>query len=214
MRHIPHLYVEGEWETSSLNTTEEQNRHLGKVLRLSKGEPVSYTNGRGRRGTGEWTGSAIVRGEESALAPPHPLTLAVAVPSSRDRARFVVEKLAELGVPTLIWLDTRWGSGRVPAAAKQRAWAVSALEQSRGAWLMGTSGTLAQWSDLPGPIAVCSPDGGAPEPSIKPQTVVVGPEGGLSPEEIPAGASQVKLAETILRIETAAIAAAIIFRQQ
>ncbi|MDH3189211.1 MAG: RsmE family RNA methyltransferase [Acidimicrobiia bacterium] len=214
MRHVPHLYIEGDWNAPTVNTTEEQNRHLGKVLRLNKGKPVSYTDGRGRLGTGEWTGTGIVRGEESTWAAPQPLTLAVAVPSSRDRARFVVEKLAELGVPTLVWLDTRWGSGRVPPASKLKAWAVSALEQSRGAFLMETSDTVAQWSDLLEPIAVCSSAGARPEPSNKPRTVVVGPEGGLSSEEIPAGASQVKLGETILRIETAAIAAAIIFRDQ
>lgn len=77
---------------------------------------------------------------------------------------------------------------------------------------MRTGATLLDFADLEPPIVVCSPTGGAPDLRTRPRTVVIGPEGGLSPAEVPGTAEQVSLAETILRIETAAMAAAIIFR--
>src|SRR5690606_41001555 len=41
-----------------------------------------------------------------------------------------------LGVARLLWVRTRFTEGRPPPAAKSKAWAEAALEQSRGAWLM------------------------------------------------------------------------------
>lgn len=211
MKHIPHLYLAGDWRESSIVTTEQQNGHLARSLRLTAGAAVTYTNGSGVLGSGIWTGSDVTRGEESVVPRPRKIVLAVSPPASRHRTRFLVEKLAELGVESLVWLRTAWGSGRVPSGSKLAAWASSALEQSRGAWLMSTSGSIVEWADLEAPLVVCSPDGRAPGPSIGPRTVAIGPEGGLSPDEIPKSADRIRLGETILRIETAAITAAVMF---
>jgi RsmE family RNA methyltransferase len=163
-------------------------------------------------GEGVWTGTKVERGAESTRQRAGGLVVAVAPPTSRERSRFLVEKLAELGVESLVWLKTERGSARIPSRDKQRAWTASALEQSRGAWLMSTSETLVGFADLEPPVVVCSPNGIEPDAGLEPRTVAIGPEGGLSPNEVPSDAVQVNLAKTILRIETAAIAAAIIFK--
>lgn len=209
MKHIPHLYV-GDWDHSVLQVSREQEHHLSRVLRARTGDEISYTNGQGLLGSGTWTGNAIARGEERSITRPSQLVLAVAPPENKDRLRFTVEKLAELGVERLLWLKTRWGNHRVPPVAKQAAWAVSALEQSRGAWLMTVGDHLTDWSALEAPIVLCNQAG---EPvSGTPRTIVIGPEGGLDPEEIPPGSTQVSLGATVLRVETAAIVAAAKFR--
>jgi len=205
-RHVPHLFVAGDWDDDTLRVTRDQLHHLEKVLRLSEGEEVSYTNGRGTVGTGVFADGLVVRNREETVPRPNPLTLAVAPPASRDRCRFLVEKLSELGVARLAWLGTSRGEGRIPHAGKTSLWAVSALEQSRGGWLMEVGTELVSWADLDRPLVVALPGGGSEIFEVR--TVAVGPEGGLDPAEIPADAASIDLGSTILRVETAAVIAA------
>jgi RsmE family RNA methyltransferase len=206
LKHVPHLYVP-EWpDNSDLTPTDAQRRHLQKVLRIDDGAVVEYTDGAGRSGKGVWTGSMIERGEEVSLARPSLLTLAVAPPSNKDRQRFVVEKLAELGVARLLWLRTTRGANRLPAAQKSSAWAISALEQSRGAWLLEVGPGLVEFAELDRPLAVCDVDG--VDSTTDAPTVAVGPEGGFEAGEIPADASTFSLGTPTLRVETAAVVAA------
>jgi 16S rRNA (uracil1498-N3)-methyltransferase len=183
---------------------------MRRVLRVDDGGDVTYTDGAGLFGRGTWGGNSVVRGIEESRGRPGNLVLAVAPPSNRDRVRFVVEKLAEMGVESLIWLDTRHGAGRLPSLQKQQGWAVSALEQSRGSWLMALGEGLLDWADLERPLAVCVP--GSPDSDEKFRTVAVGPEGGFAPGEVPDDACGVGLGETILRVETAALTAAVKFQ--
>lgn len=212
MAHVAHLLIPGPWgDTETLEPSGEQLHHLSRVLRLSAGDPVSYTDGKGSLGLGSLVGSAVARGEESTVSRPIPIVIAVAPPDNRDRARFAVEKLSELGVSRLRWLATRRGEGRIPAAEKARSWAVAALEQSHGAWLMEVDDELATWSSLERPLTVATPGGEAtPHES---RTVAIGPEGGWDEGEVPADASLLDLGPTILRVETAAIVAATRFER-
>ncbi len=212
MRHVPHLYLPGEWQPSRIEVGEAQERHLIKVLRLDDGEAVTYTNGTGAFGIGIWLGGGYVeRGDEQKVPRPSNMVIAVAPPANRDRVRFIVEKLSELGVKSLRWLATRHGEGRNPKADKQLAWAVSGLEQSRGAWLMGLDSEMVGWNDLERPIAVFVRGGSDIHPNGV-GTFVVGPEGGWDREEIPENSHEIDLGPTILRVETAAIVAAATFR--
>lgn len=212
MKHTPHLFIPAPWDAKTLPVSRSQSNHLSKVLRLNEGDPLTYTDGEGTHGQGVWTGSGDVeRGQEREVERPSRLVMAVAPPSSKERARFVVEKLAELGVERLRWLDSEWGSGRVPSQSKITAWAVSGLEQSRGAWLLDVSASMSTWSDFDGPVAACVPDG--PDQQLDEiRTLAIGPEGGFAPAEVPTGVRTVGLGATILRVETAAIVAAALFR--
>ena len=205
MKHVPHVVVAAPWPEGRLPLTVVQWRHLTKVLRRKQGEPITYTDGLGTFGTGIMSHQEIERGEEVTRDRGHELTVAVAPPSNKDRQRFLVEKLAELGVARLIWLETRHGANRVASSAKVFSWMLAAVEQSRGAWHMETSGELLELSDLDGRVVVCHP-GGDETPDGEVDVIVIGPEGGFAEDELPSGYERWGLGKNILRVETAAIA--------
>jgi len=206
MAHVPHLLLEAPWDSQLIEVSEAQAAHLERVLRLREGDPVTYTDGLGTLGEGRYQPGLVVRGSESILERPTDLVVVVAPPSNRDRSRFMIEKLSELGVAEVLFLETRHGQGRPPRGDRIRAWAVAGLEQSAGVWLMRTSTELITLSDLDGPVAVCV-QGGSKEPPHA-RTVVIGPEGGWAPGEVPGAAMLFDLGDTILRVETAAVVAA------
>lgn len=206
MKHTPHLVIAAPWEGPSLSLSEAQWRHLDKVLRASRGDPVTYTDGLGTFGTGILGSQVVERGDEEEKVRPTQLTLAVAPPASKDRQRFLVEKLAEIGVARLLWLETRHGKNRITSASKVLSWILAAVEQSRGAWLMEASTDLVRLNDLEGRLLICRP-GGKSGP-IQADVVVIGPEGGFAEGELPQGVHLWDLGPNVLRVETAAIVAA------
>lgn len=209
MGHIPHLYVPGPWTDSGLKLTDSQQSHLFKVLRMVEGDPVSYTDGAGTVGRGRLERSLIERGVESRHPSPSAVTVAVAPPSSRQRCRILVQKLAEIGVRRLTWVRTRHTEGRPPSPDKTWAWIESAIEQSRGAWL--TDVTASRLNDLEvARLVVAHPGGGRLDQTEIPSDpiLLVGPEGGLDDDEIPARSQRISLGPTVLRVETAAVVGA------
>lgn len=205
MKHVPHVIVGAPWDDETIETSVVQWRHLTKVLKMNRGDRVTYSDGLGTIGEGRLVSQSIERGDEGKVERPTSLTVAVAPPASKDRQRFLVEKLSELGVRRLLWLQTEHGKNRVSSPSKVFAWVLAATEQSRGAWLMETSPDLVSLADLDDGWVVCRPGGGV-RPS-KVHTIVVGPEGGFAEGEIPENACSWDLGSTILRVETAAIAA-------
>lgn len=206
MTQVPHTVVGAPWNGDSLNLSIVQWKHLTKVLKLNRGDRISYTDGLGRLGKGTLGDRAVIRGDEQEVQRSSELVVAAAPPSNKDRQRFLVEKLAEMGVSRLQWLETARGKDRVASGAKVFSWILSAVEQSRGAWLMEANSDLVGWSDLAGPVVICHPGGqtGAP----KARTVVIGPEGGFADEEMPSDLARWDLGPTVLRVESAAIVAA------
>lgn len=215
MRHTPHVLVPAPWDGDECPVPPATRRHLGTVLRLASGAAVTYTDGKGTVGDGVWGGSAIVRGDERTATAVVPVaTIAVAPPRSRDRQRFVVEKLQELAVQRLVWLTTAHGQVRPPAADKATAWATSALEQSRGAHLMEID--VADLATIDADAVALADITGDPVRSVLggggSVAVAIGPEGGWSDDECARFATRVALGPTVLRTETAAVVAAAAFR--
>lgn len=185
-------------------------RHLRKVLRLPDGARLTYTDGAGILGTGSLRRDTLVRGDEIAVDRPSSRRVAVAPPRSMGRARFVVEKLAELGVRELLWLDTERGVGPPPKPAKCEAWSVAALEQSGGAWSLAIN--RCELNGLSDIVLADRKGGGWPPRDLTPDTVIaVGPEGGFTDRERK-GRRLVSLGDTGLRVETAAVVAAVLAR--
>jgi 16S rRNA (uracil1498-N3)-methyltransferase len=208
--HVPHVYVPPPWSRAALPLDDDALHHVGRVLRRDDGSDVTYTDGCGVFGEGHLSDGAVVRGAERRVEPPPDITLAVATLRSVDRMRFVVEKLAELGVARLVWLATAHASGRSPKPERCRRWAVAALQQSRGAHLLSIEGPVT-WSDLDdgGALLVADQGGDAGWGAAAPGSVVViGPEGGFAPGEVPPRGLKVGLGPTVLRTETAAVVAA------
>jgi 16S rRNA (uracil1498-N3)-methyltransferase len=213
---------------------ESAARHM-RVLRLDSGAIVGLRDGQGRIGAGQLvrltkSQAHVEITEETIVAPLPPVHLLVPV-ADRDRLLLLAEKAAELGATSwrpVLWRRSRSVSPRgegVNFHAKMRARMEGALAQSEGAWLPQhfpeANVERAILAAPAGDRLVLDPDG-APMagpgalPLGRPLVIAVGPEGGLERDELAdleaAGFRRVSLGPTILRFETAAIAALAIAR--
>lgn len=205
-------------------------RHLGRVLRLGPGDIVLAIDGRGRQLTvrlidvGARAAEGVILEDgaldtESALD----LTLAQSIPKG-DRMETVIRMATELGVRHVVPLVTARSVTRVEGEGhdgRLRRWQRIAREAAKqcgraaipevsppaglAAWLAGLRGEG---------LLVCLWEGERvgiaerlPEPPVTRATLVIGPEGGLAPEEVDAlrgaGAVVGGLGPRILRTDTA-----------
>jgi 16S rRNA (uracil1498-N3)-methyltransferase len=193
------------------------------------GEPVLLTDGAGHVATCEVTATGksrmevLVRSVSSEPAPSPELVVVQALPKG-DRGELAVELLTEVGVARIV----PWGAARSVAVwrgdraakslARWQATAREAAKQARRAWfpevspLASTADVVALLADVP--LALVLHEGATePLPPELPEQVVlvVGPEGGLTPEELSAfeaaGAHTVRLGAEVLRTSTAGVAA-------
>jgi 16S rRNA (uracil1498-N3)-methyltransferase len=193
--------------------TDEAAHHIFRALRVRDGEIVTITDGAGRwrRCRAE---RELLEPVDAASAEPRgaQVTIAVTIPK-HDRPEWIVQKLAELGVARIAFLHAersvvRWTPERAPKhLAKLRKVAVEALQQSRGVWLPTIDGPIPAAHVLPSAV-VAEP--GAPSLGHGGRTIAIGPEGGWAPGELALAAGRVSLGSTVLRVETAAIAAAVL----
>lgn len=204
----PHAFVA---DVDAPELDPDDRHHLGRVLRVRSGDPLTVADGRGR-----WR--AVRFGDplepvgpvevDQAVGPP--LTVGLA-PVKGQRPEWAVQKLTELGVDA-IWLlvadrsVVRWEGERAEGHRDRLAKvAREAAMQSRRTRLpeLEVGVPLAEAAATPG--AVLAHPGGAPLDLARP-VVLVGPEGGWSDREL-AGAPTVSLGPTVLRTETAALVA-------
>ncbi len=210
--------------------SEAESRHAASSRRLSVGDEVVLFDGRGSeaRGRIESIDRRIVRVEITIVEnrdadAPLKLTLAVAFPKG-PRQDVLVEKCTELGVAA-IWPMRCARSIAEPSPhrlGKLRRTVIEACKQSQRAWLCELSDpvSFAEVVESVGRfdaavLADGSADGstGGESTSHKSVLVLVGPEGGFTAAELEAardaGCGAFQLGRTILRTETAAIAAAV-----
>ncbi|MFH9014176.1 16S rRNA (uracil(1498)-N(3))-methyltransferase [Streptomyces sp. NPDC017943] len=211
-----------------------EGRHAVSVKRLRAGEDVVLTDGTGRwadcvvLGT-EGKDRLIVQldsvSEEPAEQPR--VTVVQALPKG-DRGELAVETMTEVGVDAIVpWSAarciTQWkGERGAKALAKWRATAREAGKQSRRVRFpeVADAATTKQVAALLAGAdfaAVLHESGEEPLatvglPSTGEIVLVVGPEGGVAPEELAlfeeAGAGAFRLGRSVLRTSTAGTAAA------
>ena len=151
----------------------------------------------------------------TSLVPKPLLTVAFAVPKG-DRPELIVQKLTELGIDRIVPIRSdrsvvAWDGERAGKHVERlRRVAREAAMQSRRVWLPVVDPLTA--FDAFDAIdrsatALAEPGGEALDGSI--ETVLVGPEGGWSEAELARGVRRVSLGSTVLRVDTAAIAAAV-----
>lgn len=199
---------------------DDARHHLGRVLRLRPGEPVVATDGRGRWRLCRYRPDGLEPDApvEAEPAPWPALTVAFA-PVKGDRPEWVVQKLTELGVDRIVPLVAersvvRWdGERRRHAVSRLRRVAAEAAAQSRRVWLpevtdVQTLDALCALDSAAGSVALAQL--GAPPLAPATTVVAVGPEGGWSPAELARGCLTVGLGPTVLRAETAAVAAGVL----
>ena len=198
---------------------DDDRHHLERVLRLRVGEAVTASDGRGRWRLCRYAGAGRLDPEDAVLIadrPEPPLTVAFAL-TKGDRPEWTVQKLTEAGVDRIVPMVTartvvRWEGGKSSRQVDRlRAVVRSAAMQSRRVWLPVVN-DLQPFAAIAAELsarAALAHAGGGPPTLARPATLV-GPEGGWSPEELGCGLPQVGLGPTILRSETAAMAAGLL----
>jgi 16S rRNA (uracil1498-N3)-methyltransferase len=185
--------------------------HLERVLRLRDGEIVTVTDGAGVWRRCRWSaGELEPDGEvEHVPAPAVPIELAVAIPKG-ERPDWLVQKATELGVDRLVFLHAdrsvvRWDAERAAKhLAKLRRVAREAVCQSRRVRVPELLGPVPS-TEVLATMAVAEPGGRPLAPGDR--RVAIGPEGGWSERELSLATDTVRLGVTVLRVETAALAA-------
>ncbi|MEW2395955.1 16S rRNA (uracil(1498)-N(3))-methyltransferase [Streptomyces sp. NPDC046862] len=211
-----------------------EGRHAVSVKRLRPGEDVVLTDGRGR-----WTEGVVKTAEgkdrlvvtdlrpvreEPAESPR--ITVVQALPKG-DRGELAVETMTETGVDVIVpWAASRcitqWkGERGLKALAKWRSTAREAGKQSRrvrfpevaDAVTTKQVAALLAGADFAGVLHESGDEAlaGVELPAAGEIVLVVGPEGGVSPEELSlfaeAGARPYRLGRSVLRTSTAGTAA-------
>lgn len=208
----------------------DEGRHAATVKRIRPGERIVLTDGAGTSATcsvSETTKSSVTVQVESVehveRALPH-VTVVQAIPKG-DRGELAVEMLTEIDVDRIVpWAAARsvavWrGERATKSLAKWRGAARTAAKQARRSWLPevtepATTDEVSRLladadlavvlhEDASVPLAALSLD------AVGSVVVVVGPEGGLSDEELAAfsSADVVRLGTSVLRTSTAGVVA-------
>lgn len=213
-----------------------EGRHAVSVKRLNPGEAVVLADGRGRWAEGVVKSAEgkdrLVVAVSGVFEEPEPavrITVVQALPKG-DRGELAVETMTETGVDAIVpWQASRcitqWrGERGAKSLAKWRATAREAGKQSRRvrfpevAEALSTKQVAALLADADLAVVLHedrdTPSGAlatAPLPTAGSVVLVVGPEGGVSPEELAvfaaAGAQPYRLGPSVLRTSTAGTAA-------
>lgn len=215
-----------------------EGRHAVSVKRLHAGEDVVLTDGRGRWAEGvvraaEGKDRLLVTGLDTVHEEPAPsprITVVQALPKG-DRGEVAVETMTETGIDAIVpWQAarciTQWKGDRgLKSLAKWRGTAREAGKQSRRVRFpevteaMSTKqvAALLAAADFAGVLHEDREHGSqalaaAELPDRGSIVLVVGPEGGVSPQELAAfaevGAPAYRLGPSVLRTSTAGTAAA------
>ncbi len=225
------FYVNCELKPGPVVLQGPEAHHLAVVCRVRRGDAVCLFNGDGRQYPArvEEADRRSVTLDVFAVESPArelPYRLEIAAPLPRgDRAQFLLEKLTELGVTSFIPLQTARSvvHPRETKLDKLQRHVIEASKQcGRNALLQVRP--MVEWSafcrsaELPQRRILGHPGGeGKLEDAMRSDTVVaVGPEGGFTDEEIElartAGWRLLDLGPRILRVETAALALAVLLR--
>jgi 16S rRNA (uracil1498-N3)-methyltransferase len=209
-----------------------EGHHAVVVRRIAVGERVLVGDGRGfgvRGSVVEASKAGLrVRVEELLAAPEAALRLVVVQALAKgDRSELAVEMLTEVGVHTVVpWQASRsvvrWSAERGDKAlARWRSTVREAAKQSRRLRVpevteaVGTKALVARLGSAELALVLheeaTEPIAHVPLPVGGEVLVVVGPEGGISPDELAAfaaaGARTVRVGEHVLRTSTAGVVA-------
>jgi 16S rRNA (uracil1498-N3)-methyltransferase len=209
----------------------DEARHAG-VKRIRPGEQVVLTDGAGTTAvvtvaSVDKTGLSGTVDSVSTTEREMPRVVVVQAIPKGDRGELAVEMLTEVGVDLIVpWAASRcvavWKGERAgKSLAKWRATAREAAKQARRPWfpevaeMVSTDGVVGLLEKASVPVVLheeaSGPLADLPVPGRAEIVVVVGPEGGISDEELAAfsavGAEPVRLGSSVLRTSTAGVAA-------
>lgn len=214
---------------TTLSLPQSDSQHCVKVLRMNVGDELEVIDGRGHAfrcvlvdAHPKRAAVEIVSKIDEPLPWAQNITVAVAPTKHMDRMEWMVEKLTEIGVNRIIPILCQRSERREIKTERLEKIAVSAMKQSLKSVLpeIIPMTPVMQFIDRTTHgmkfIAYCDPS--LPRLSLareyrpgSPASILIGPEGDFSPEEIKhaldAGWIPVTLGDNRLRTETAAIVA-------
>lgn len=210
-RSSAHVFVE---DISHPVLTDGDVHHLSRVLRLKNGEVVTCSDGHGAWRVTHWKDGAVESVSEVVTEPERSISLTVAIaPVKGDKTDLTIEKLVEIGIDRIAILQplersvVRWASDKTSQVMdRYRRIALAAAMQSRRVYLPEIVGPVSLDALGVDGIAMAEPGGQASWDGVR--TLVIGPEGGFSPNELASSLPTIDLGSTILRAETAAIVGA------
>lgn len=208
---------------------EKETHHAGASRRIRVGDSIGLIDGRGTRAvavvdTVSRRSLAFTVRESRRLPVPEPaIHIASAIPKG-ERFRTMIDMLAQVGVAAIVPLLCERGTVKPKRASAER-WrriAIEACKQSRNPYLPGIpepQSVGASLTHVPHGAVIAFADvaGAAPDATLAGRGglyLYIGPEGGFTKEETAllhgAGAVPVNLGGNILRVETAAVVAAVL----
>jgi 16S rRNA (uracil1498-N3)-methyltransferase len=214
--------------TGEVELSDTDARHVRNVLRLTTGTPLELFDDVGGVATGQIVAldpRVVVRVNEvrSVSRSTPRITIASAIPKG-ERADWMIEKLSELGCDRFLPLAASRSVVLPEGKNKRERWiriATESAKQSRRRGVMSIDALTSvgqALTTITGPAVFLSTEASAPQliatafgDATDSISLFIGPEGGWTDDEIALferhHVRPLKLTNTVLRVETAAIAA-------
>jgi len=215
------------FETSSFNFSQDESRHIFKVLRKTSGDKISVTNGKGlewlgiltkvenKNVTAERISAKIIRDTSFKLE------IAISPTKSNERIEWFLEKIIEIGIKKIHFIKTENSERKKINITRLYKIAISAMKQSKQFYLPEINDIISYKDFIKTTnieqkfIAHCKNTSKKHIANIsldfKPLIILIGPEGDFSKNEIELalsmGYSPISLGNQRLRTETAAMCA-------
>jgi 16S rRNA (uracil1498-N3)-methyltransferase len=223
-----HLFYTPDLKLPVHTLSEEESKHCTRVLRLSEGDKIFLTDGKGRFCEAMIKNASpkacVIEIVETILEyGKHDFKLNVAIAPTKNIERFewFLEKATEIGVDEIIPLICRFSERKEIKPERLEKVIVSAMKQSQKAYLPALSSIQKFKALVSKPfsgdkfIAHCNNGEklllGNSIKQGRDVLILIGPEGDFSPEEVEMAILQgfvpVSLGESRLRTETAGVVA-------
>lgn len=226
---LPFFYLsEIPLAANELVLPEETSKHVVSVLRMKEGDELQLTNGSGtivrasiqkaHKKSCVLKATAFVQSEDSRK----PVTLAISLLKNPSRFEWMLEKVTEIGIRSIIPIISHRTERQHFRADRMKNVTVSAMLQSQQSWLpeimepVSFAEVIKMGTYEHKFIAHCLPEQRSTLRQeinkLSSTIILIGPEGDFTTEEINAalqlGYKPVTLGETRLRTETAGVVAA------
>jgi 16S rRNA (uracil1498-N3)-methyltransferase len=227
------LFFHSEIQTQTLVLSEEESRHCTVSLRVAEGETILITDGQGTVAQAKITKAhpkaTQIHIVQKEIVPKAAVfrRLVVAPPKTADRLEWMLEKAFEVGVEEVVLIETRYSERDKINLERLEKLAIATIKQSKQVYLPRLVGMI-KWKQFIGQtisgskyIAALADKSITHTPSLAlsqrlkhdskstETTVLIGPEGDFSPEEVTQSIMQgyqpISLGANVLRTETAAV---------
>lgn len=227
----PYFFEENIHNDTVLSLSESTSKHLVQVLRLQVGETIIITDGKGQKAKCRITQADKRAAKVKVLERHHQkksgnkVSVGISPIKNIGRFEWFLEKATEIGIDEIILLNCDHTEKQNIRYDRLHNILVSAMLQSRQSWLpvllplTNYANAIPSFNYAQKLIAHCN-DGDKTAlhsfEKVKNTLIVIGPEGDFSNEEVALAVQHnfkaVSLGSTILRTETAGIAAAILLK--